>query len=96
MQYIYKDIGELKMYSSIEKFRPNVLQVLTDRKQYYGTPNDMVLIFDGNLEIGAQARSNLCQSICLRPSIRSRAVTNRIFFIFMFFQVLNYHEIYAP
>ena len=39
----------------------------------------MVLILDGILEIGAQARSNLCYLISLRHLIRSTAVTNRIF-----------------
>ena len=45
--------------------------------QYYGT---MVLILNGNLEIGAHVRSNLCILICSRKMIRSREVTNRIFF----------------
>ena len=40
----------------------------------------MVLILDGNPELGAQVRSNLVYLICLRHSIRSRAVTNQIFF----------------
>ena len=43
----------------------------------------MVLILDGNLEIGVHCsvhvRSNLCHLICLRHLIRSRAVTNLIF-----------------
>ena len=40
----------------------------------------MVSILDGNSRIGAHVRSNLCYLICLRYLIRSRAVTNRIFF----------------
>ena len=40
----------------------------------------MVLILDGISEICAQVRSNLCYSICLRPFIRLRAVTNQILF----------------
>ena len=39
----------------------------------------MVLKLDGDSEIGAQVRINLCYLICLRHLIRSRAVTNRIF-----------------
>ena len=39
----------------------------------------MVLILDGNLETGAQIRSNVCYLICLRHLIRSRAVTNRVY-----------------
>ena len=38
----------------------------------------MVLILDGNPEIGVHVRSNLCYFICLRHLLRSRAVTNRI------------------
>ena len=40
----------------------------------------MVLILDGNSEIGSHVRSNLCCLICLRHLIRSRTLTNRIFF----------------
>ena len=40
----------------------------------------MALILDGNPEISVHMRSNLCYLICLRHLIRSRAVTNRIFF----------------
>ena len=39
----------------------------------------MVHILDGNSEIVAHVKSNLCSLICLRHLIRSRAVTNRIF-----------------
>ena len=42
--------------------------------------NPMVLRLDGNSERGAHARSNLCHLIYSRHLIRSRAVTNRIFF----------------
>ena len=38
----------------------------------------MVLISDGNSEIGAHVGSNLCYLFCLRHSVRSRAGTNRI------------------
>ena len=37
----------------------------------------MVIILDGNLEIGAHARSNISYLICLRHLIRLREVTNR-------------------
>ena len=47
-------------------------------RTYVQTP--MVLISDGNLEIGAHVRSNICYLICLRNLIRSRAVTNIFFF----------------
>ena len=40
-----------------------------------------VIKLDVNLIIGAQGRINICYLICLRHLIRSRAVTNRIFFI---------------
>ena len=40
----------------------------------------MVLILEGNWEIDAHVRSNLCYSICLWHLIRLRAVTNRTFF----------------
>ena len=40
----------------------------------------MVLILDGNSEIGAYVRSNLCCLMCLlRQLFRSKVVTNRIF-----------------
>ena len=55
----------------------------------------MVLILDGNSEIGAQVRSNLCYLIWLRHLIRSRAVKNRIFFIrkYVFSCVHNMFEL---
>ena len=37
------------------------------------------IILDGNSEVCAHVRSNLCYLICLRQLIRSRAATNRIF-----------------
>ena len=40
----------------------------------------MVLILDGNLEIGAHVGSNLCYLICFRHLIISRVITNRIFY----------------
>ena len=61
----------------------------------------MVLILDGNSEIGAHVRSNLCYLICLGHWIRSRVVINRDFFyeknpiLFMHAQfILSYHLIY--
>ena len=39
----------------------------------------MVLILDGNYDIGAHVRRILCYFICLRHLIKSREVTNRIF-----------------
>ena len=41
-------------------------------------PTLSMVLIDGNSEIGAHVRSNLCYLICLRHLIRSRAVTNRI------------------
>ena len=59
----------------------------------------MVFIYDGNSEIGAQVRSNLCYLIYLRHLMRSRGVTNRFFFShknFLSFKraqhVLSYHQ----
>ena len=64
-------------------------------------------ILDGNSEIGAHVRSNLCYLICLRRLIRSRAVTNRLFLLrkdLLFFMrsqhnlsdpVYKYHDIYS-
>jgi len=40
----------------------------------------MVLILDGNSEMGAHVRSNLLYVICIIHLIRARAVTNRILF----------------
>ena len=40
----------------------------------------MVPILDGNSHVSAHLRSNPCYLICLRPLIRSRAVTLWIFF----------------
>ena len=37
----------------------------------------MVLTLDGNSEIGAYVRNNICYLICLMHFIRSRAVKNR-------------------
>ena len=39
----------------------------------------MVLILDGNLEIGAHVRSSLTYLICFWHLLRSRSVTKRIF-----------------
>ena len=41
-----------------------------------------VLTLDGNSEIGAHERINLCYLTCIRLLISSRAVTHRIFFYF--------------
>ena len=38
----------------------------------------MVRIFDGNSEIGAHARSNLCYLICLSHLIRSRVTDHSV------------------
>ena len=38
----------------------------------------MVLIFDGNSDIGSHVRSNFCYLICIMHFVRSSAVTNRI------------------
>ena len=40
----------------------------------------MLLILDGNSDIGAHVRSNLCYMIFVRHFIRSRAIINAIFF----------------
>ena len=62
----------------------------------------MVLILDGNSEIGAHVICNLFHLICLRQFIRSRGVTNFILFsektIFLsVLRVLSYHlEVYYP
>ena len=40
--------------------------------------NHVVLIFDGNLEIGAHVRSILCYLICLRHLIREQS---QVFFL---------------
>ena len=40
----------------------------------------MVLIWNGNCEIGAQVRGSICYLICLRHLIRSRTVTNPFFY----------------
>ena len=48
----------------------------------------MVLNLDGNSEIGAHVRSNVCYLICLRHVIRSKAVTNVGIYIPMVFILL--------
>ena len=40
----------------------------------------MALMLDGNSEIVANVRNNISFAICLRHSIRSKAVTNCVFF----------------
>ena len=40
----------------------------------------MVIIFDGNSEIGARVRSNLYFLICVKHLIRSREVKKKILF----------------
>ena len=58
-------------------------------------PKVMVLILDGNSEIGAHVGWNICYLIWLRHLIRSRAVRNRIFFLKKDqFPELSYHLIY--
>ena len=42
----------------------------------------MVTTLDGNSEIGAHVRRNLCYLICARHLICSKAVTRRFFFLF--------------
>ena len=65
-------------------------------------PNKTILlIWDGNSEMVAHVRSNLGYLIWLRCGIRSRLVTNRIFFlwwsqILRAQHVLNNHLIWAP
>ena len=63
----------------------------------------MVLISNGNSEIDAHVRSNLCYLICSRHLIRSRPVTDQISFsiINLFFfmdtqDVLSYHLTKVP
>ena len=67
--------------SSIERksgFNPGICLIIIGR-WIFDEPT--VLILDGNSEIGAHVRiNNLYNLICLRQLIRSRAVTNRIFF----------------
>ena len=62
---------------------------------YNGCVQCMVLMLDGNSEIGAHVKKNLCYLICLRHL--NRIVTNRIFIlrkdIFSFQHVLSYHLI---
>ena len=45
------------------------------------TGQSMVLVSDGNSEIGVHVRRNICYLICLRHLIRPRAVTNRIYIL---------------
>ena len=53
----------------------------------------MILIYDGNSEIGAHVRNNLCHLICSRHLLWSRIVMNRIFFppknLFSFMRAQN-------
>ena len=58
------------MISGIEK---TFLQTLNKLDGIIG--QTMVLILDGNSEIGAHIRSTLCYLICLRYSFRWKAVT---------------------
>ena len=44
------------------------------------SPQDMVLILDGNSEKGAHVRSHLCYLICLMHLFRSITVINQMFF----------------
>ena len=57
----------------------------------------MVILLDCNSEISSHVRSHLCYLICLRHLIRSRAVTNRIFFLQIYIirsqYVLSHHLI---
>ena len=55
----------------------------------------MMLTSDGNLEIGAYVRSDVCYLICVRHLIRSRLVTNRkdLFSLMRAQHVLSYHLI---
>ena len=62
----------------------------------------MVLILDGDSEIIAKVRTNLCYLICIRYLIKKRAVTNRIFTLKSLIyrmcaqHVLSYHLIEVP
>ena len=54
-----------------------ILQGRRYRKQVQGS----VAILEGNSELGAHERKNICYLISLRHLIKTRAVTNRIVFI---------------
>ena len=43
---------------------------------------DPSLVLDGFSDIGAHVRSKLCCLICIWQLIRSRAITDRIYFLF--------------
>ena len=47
----------------------------------------MELILDGHSEIGTHVRSNLCNLICLRHLISSRAITNFFFLDILYLRV---------
>ena len=84
-------------------------KILTVSGSCWGFDNDpypwvffMVLILDGNSEIGAHIRRNICYLICLMHLIRSKAVTNqffppkRFFSLFRAQHVMSYHLIMIP
>ena len=71
--------------------------------KYETSIHTMVLILDGNSEIGAPVRRNPFYKNFLRHFIRSRAVTNRLIFLrkdlFSFMRaqhVLSYHLMQVP
>ena len=53
----------------------------------------MVVILHDNSEIGAHVRNHFCYLICLRHSIRSRAVKNYIFFSKTTFSYMSVHRV---
>ena len=58
-----------------------VKEVIVWRLTWQRIAQPMAIIIDGNSEIGAHARSNLCYLNCLRHLIRLRAIKNLIFFL---------------
>ena len=71
MDYSEECMSTLENLTHCAQWKPVLARILSQVHSLYIV--SMVLILDGNSEIGAHVRSNLCYFICLRHLIRSRA-----------------------
>ena len=73
----YVGVWMIKRYDKINKW----MIWLVSAPEQSGSEYIMVVALDGNSDMGAHVRSNFCNFLTyLRHLIRSRAVTNLIFF----------------
>ena len=73
----YVGVWMIKRYDKINKW----MIWWVSAPEQSGSEYIMVVVLDGNSDIGAHVRTNLCYPISLKDLIRLRVVTNRIFLL---------------